>query len=636
MQSSFNRKVATALAIGMLVFVVVFGQQLPRLTAGLFVTAQAATNIISTARSADWSTAGASIVNRTTVCSSLTASATAAQINTAIANCLAGQVVSLAAGTYTLTAGLLFQRDNVTLRGAGPNATFLNITATNGCGGITARLCVRGTALNDLDAPGNVANWTAGYAKGTSVITLSSVANLAVGSILILDQLDDGTTDTTTIWIGDTAGVHCLDCSSPSRGGNRAQQQVATVKAISGASVTIDPPVIWPNFTSGKSPQAWYPSNGAARTGVGIENLAIDTPDSGTAIAQTVTFYNATSSWMKNVRMTHVGEKAVRIYQATHITIRDSYIFDKQGSDASQEGSESYGVDVFMGSLNLIENNIAEHITSPLMCESGVANVYAYNYTRDDFYKVSDTSWAQASSYNHGVCAYNLYEGNHGFGFISDVVHSSNYFHTNFRNRYEGWESPRTLQTVPIHIYAANRYQNVVGNVLGTNSYHTRYESFPTDATNCNRSIYALGWGGNCGGGGGIANKPDTRATLFRWGNYDTVNDASRFVVTEVPSAGANYPNAVPSDNLLPSSLYLPAKPAYFGSMPWPAIGPDVTGGPDASVGGHAHKIPALACYDSTPKVSGILAFNGATCYPTSGTPPVPPGAPTNLRITGA
>ncbi len=396
MQSRFNRKFAPVLALVMLLgFVVVFTQQLPRLAGGLFVTAQAATNIISTARSADWSTAGASIANRTTVCSSLTASATAAQINTAIANCPAGQVVSLAAGTYTLSTGLLFQRDNVTLRGAGPNATFLNITTTGSCNGITARICVRGDSLNYVDSPGNVANWTGGYAKGTSVITLSSVANLVVGSILVLDQVDDGTTDTTTIWIGDTAGIHCLDCSSPSRGGNRAQLQVVTVKAISGTNVTIDPPVVWPNFTSGKSPQAWYPSNGAARTGVGIENLAIDSPDSGTAVQQTVTFYNTTSSWMKNVRMTHVGEKAVRIYQSTHITIRDSYIFDKQGADTAQEGSESYGVDVFMGSLNLVENNIVEHVTAPLMCESGVANVYAYNYTRDDFYTASDPDWAQ-------------------------------------------------------------------------------------------------------------------------------------------------------------------------------------------------------------------------------------------------
>jgi len=616
----------------LLVFVGVFAKQLPRSAAGLFVTAQAATNIISTARSVDWSTAGASIATRTTVCSSLTASATAAQINTAIANCPAGQVVSLAAGNYTLSAGLLFQRDNVTLRGAGSNATFLNITTTNACGGITARICVRGDTLNDLDSPGNIANWTAGFAKGTSVITLSSVANLAVGSILMLDQVDDGTTDTGTIWIGDTAGVHCLDCSSPSRGGNRAQMQVVTVKAINGTSVTIEPPVIWPNFASAKSPQAFYPSNNAARTGVGIENMAIDSPDSGIAIAQSVTFYNTTSSWMKNVRMTHIGEKGIRIYQSTHITIRDSYFFDKQGTDSSQEGSESYGVDVFMGSMNLVENNIVEHITSPLMCESGVANVYAYNYTRDDFYKVSDPSWAQASSYNHGVCAYNLYEGNTGFGFISDIVHSSNYFHTNFRNRYIGVESAFTLQTVPIHIYAANRYQNVIGNVLGTNSYHTRYESFPTDATNCDRSIFAIGWGGNCGGGG-LANKPDTRTSLFRWGNYDTVNDASRFLASEVPSAASNYPNAVPSDNILPSSLYLPGRPAYFGSTPWPAIGPDVTGGPDSTVGGHAHKIPALVCYESTPKVSGVLAFNAATCYPTTGA--VPPGAPTNLRISG-
>jgi hypothetical protein len=28
----------------------------------------------------------------------------------------------------------------------------------------------------------------------------------------------------------------------------------------------------------------------------------------------------------------------------------------------------------------------------------------------------------------------------------------------------------------------------------------------------------------------------------------------------------------------LPPSLYLTAKPDYFGAVPWPPIGPDVTG----------------------------------------------------------
>jgi hypothetical protein len=51
-------------------------------------------------------------------------------------------------------------------------------------------------------------------------------------------------------------------------------------------------------------------------------------------------------------------------------------------------------------------------------------------------------------------------------------------------------------------------------------------------------------------------------------------------------------------------------------TLPWPAIGPDVSGGPiDVDPAGHAYAIPARLCYDHTPKSGGIAAFNAAACY---------------------
>ncbi|HYD16679.1 MAG TPA: glycosyl hydrolase family 28-related protein [Candidatus Nanoarchaeia archaeon] len=604
------------------------------LTISLASTSQAQnwSGILAADRASDWSIAGAGVIpSRSTICTTLSPGATAAQINTAIANCPANQVVYLNAGTYNLSSGLLIKRDNVTLRGAGPSRTILNFTGSYACGGgvLAARVCVQADNLHDIDTPQNVRNWTAGYAKGTTQITLDSVANLAVGSMMLLDQTDDSSTDTNTIWINDTPGVACYDCASPSRNGNRAQIQAVTVTAINGNVVTIDPPVMWPNIKSSKAPQAWYPSNDAAVRGVGIEDLSITNADTAPAVPQTITMYNATRSWVRNVKATHIGEKGIRLYQSTHITIRDSYFYDKQGSDSSQEGSESYGVDAFMSSSWLVENNIFHHITSPLQCESGVGGVMSYNYTFDDFYNTSNPDWAQASSYVHGVCAYNLYEGNHGFGFISDIVHSSNFLHTNFRNRYQGWDAARPLfamQTVPIHIYAGNRYQNVIGNVLGTSIYHTQYESYPGAAGNCDTSIYAVGFGGNCGNGS-IANKLNTRTTLMRWGNWDTVNASTRFVSGEVPSADAIYPNPVPGSTSLPASFYLPGKPGWWSSStPFPAIGPDVSGGNVTGVGGHAYKIPAMVCYESSTKdVLGMLTnFDGNLCYGNSNPQPAP------------
>src|SRR5438093_13133040 len=77
----------------------------------------------------------------------------------------------------------------------------------------------------------------------------------------------------------------------------------------------------------------------------------------------------------------------------------------------------------------------------------------------------------------------------------------------------------------------------------------------------------------------------------MRWGNYDSVTGISRFVATEVPASLSLYANPVPVDQILPASLYRSSKPSWWGTMPWPAIGPGASGGEGR--GGHARRGPA-------------------------------------------
>ena len=71
-------------------------------------------------------------------------------------------------------------------------------------------------------------------------------------------------------------------------------------------------------------------------------------------------------------------------------------------------------------------------------------------------------------------------------------------------------------------------------------------------------------------------------------------------------------PTAIPrsrrsrSRHDLPASFYLSAKPAWFGSVPCPPIGPDVTCSANcvSTSGNHANKIPARVCYESSSKDS--------------------------------
>jgi len=141
-------------------------------------------------------------------------------------------------------------------------------------------------------------------------------------------------------------------------------------------------------------------------------------------------------------------------------------------------------------------------------------------------------------------------------------------------------------------------------------------------------SIYTLGYSGNEGTNlSPIPNDTLVKATMMRWGNYDTVRAAAQWNASEVPSSLSQFSNAVPGTQAPPNSLYLSAKPSWWVATPWPAIGPDVSGGQDPT--GHAYKIPARACYDSTSKTGGILNFNAVNCYRDTAAP----SAPTKLRI---
>src|ERR1700730_16354844 len=72
--------------------------------------------IIDPSRAIDWSQAGAgTIPARTTICSTLSAGATLAQINSAIAACPSGQTVFLKSGIYPGLSGQINLKSNVTL-----------------------------------------------------------------------------------------------------------------------------------------------------------------------------------------------------------------------------------------------------------------------------------------------------------------------------------------------------------------------------------------------------------------------------------------------------------------------------------------------------------------------------------------
>jgi len=168
-------------------------------------------------------------------------------------------------------------------------------------------------------------------------------------------------------------------------------------------------------------------------------------------------------------------------------------------------------------------------------------------------------------------------------------------------------------------LWQYSRFFNIVGNVLGRPGYYTTYEN---DLGTDDVDIYSFGQPDS-----GPSGDSRTRETAMRWGNYDTVSARSRFDAAEVPSGLTNFANPVPASQVLPPSLYLSAKPSWWGAMRWPAVGPDVTGGDIPGYGGHAYKIPARRCYENAAidpayGSSNVRLFDPEACYVTAGLPP--------------
>jgi hypothetical protein len=184
----------------------------------IYSRAQLWSGILDPSRATNWTQTGipGGIPNYTTICqtvapSGLTDATDKNAINAAIGACGnsgSGKVVKLQAGTYTITAGLLFNRNDfgnfstpynqVVLRGAGPDQTILKFTGTEPCAGNISDICIIGTNQNAGAYPGQALwtgdNGTAGsYAPGDTLINVGAWTGTipAVGDTIILDQRND-------------------------------------------------------------------------------------------------------------------------------------------------------------------------------------------------------------------------------------------------------------------------------------------------------------------------------------------------------------------------------------------------------------------------------------------------------------
>jgi hypothetical protein len=652
-----------------------------------FLYAQAWSGILNSTRAENWQranvgvTGGIPSANYTQCGSTIAAySGAATTINNAIAACGPNTYVLLGPGTFTLSSGIVIHgMSNFALRGSGPMQTTLAFAAGTPCFSGNQDICVnasnelwdggQSSAVAQVQSGGsNWANWTGGFSQGATSITVASVGSTGIvnGQELIVDQQNDlndnggsivcdsnggkgPNVSGTTVCMANTVSNGEIGRTVGGSGGySYSQQQRVIVTAgcsttCSGAgpfTLTISPGLYannWGNHGANTTAVWWvFPSEY-----VGIENMTIDHTNTTSSAGNT--FWNCSNCWVKNIRDIKVNNEHVLIYNSSRDEVRDSYFFETKNF-----ASQSYGILLYPASDCLIENNIFQQITSPILA-GGEGNVFGYNYWIDNI--VASPTYGQGTYPSHDVGnLFELWEGNIGNSLIMDQLHGTSGLETIFRNWLNGrdWNtctylsgtctdannyghSP-TAQTYPLDFDSYNRGMNVIGNVLGTPGYHTNYQAITPNTytgTQCNQSIYEMGWGGApCTNQQGVLGDSVVISSLMRWGNYDVVNAAVRWNSAESSPGAVQWIAAqtTPSTETLPNSFYLNSAPTFFntpqGTLAFPLIGPDVTGGNGGTfsggtyAGGNCQVGSSAGGGTCTSSLAGLVNLNPAmNCY---------------------
>lgn len=647
-------------------------------------------NIISSSRAADWSTVGVvgGIPDTnwsncvTTACNTLFGgSVTATTIQNAVSSAPTNTIVRLPVGIYSIAA-FNITRNNVSLKGQGADQTKLVCTSGQSGGGLggTNNPCIHlmsgATGIGSFGGFTS-ATWSSGYAQGSTQIVLSSISGLTfgpvgTGSLIMLDQQDDPQNGDYPS-VGDllscvTAGAWCAnqDGNNYARPG-RAEVQVVTATAVNAGGcgstcVTISPAIAYTNFRAARNPGAYW-NSGSPISNVGLEDFTLDftTPNScsgGNTCRQGIYILNAANVWVTGVRLINTATGTQETYhifvlQSQHVTIRSNYVWGRPTSGGANFPLANYALSEQEVSDMAVENNIFERNTESIVPnDPGGRNVYAYNLV------TGGQVGANGTQYHSGNIMMDLYEGNNIETFYSDITHGTHNVETLYRNLFDGnSRNPGTTVGMAVALLANNRFFNIVGNVMGSTDY-TTYEADQEGSSTCGTaSIYNFGSAG-CNSGVTVNTDPNVKRTVLRWGNWDMFTSTNRTgtsdqtgvrwcgnssdtgwttrcsSISEVPSGIPSFSNPIPTlgdtsagMGPLPPSLYLDAKPTWFGSVPFPPIGPDVANGnaPNTTsvpTGGHANLIPARVCFNGLQPDGAYSGqtpqpriFNANTCY---------------------
>lgn len=546
-------------------------------------------------------------------------------INAGLSACGPNQYVLLSPGTFLVNSSgagspiIQLKKNNVVLRGSGASKTILNSTGTDG--GLIVRLGTGqdpGTHYGTNKPITNSMDITSGATAGSTSIMVSSAINFAVGKNMLIQELNDPN------YVSNVGGSGTCTYCDGFWNGTRTRGQIVEITSVNGTTIGFTP-ALYTAYTLTPQALPFMPVKYA-----GVENLQIVSNNTHTRQNnQPIMLYTCSYCWAKGIEENYADGDYVKVFWGFHDEVRDSYFSNNFNHGPGQNnGSVELA---FKTSASKIENNIIERCENPVMLVFGAAgNVVAYNYATGCFGRPATVTisieWHSAHE------QFNLVEGNVVPALWLDVGHGSTSQTTSFRNWYQGtgFVCPPNNETRAavdcsganglwttdgaraIGVDSLSTYNNFVGDVIGS----SMQESLPGTyvavikwpSTRVYRGTsYGLSFGYTLFGDTG-ANTFDSTApykTSFIHGLYNNIDGST------------TWGNGV--KRTLPASFYLSEKPDWWGDIsPFPAIGPDVTGG--AGPGGHVNRIPAEVCFYTKMggKEGGAgspRSFDAASCY---------------------
>lgn len=585
------------------------------------------------------------VPNVTTVYKTLSATGNAddGPINNALAACPADQVVMLNPGTYQITNPILINKSSVVLRGTGgPGAGMSAQTRLIGTASLVGPIVNIGPDLFPGPAASS-ADCTADAMQGATSVAVSSASAFHVGDLVLVDVTVDPADDTGAWILSAPTGQTGLAYpygeynpmnspkGDPSRGWfsrtNRPVSQLMEIQSISGTTLTFSTPFHMTYDVAHAAQVTAMTYNGSSTTPTthsGLEDLYVAGPPGagGNNQDNNVVLTLAKYSWVKNVESDQSNGDSIGLDSAFRCVVRDSYM---HSTINPSPGGAGYGLEFSFGSAdNLAENNISWNFNKIMvMRASGGGNVIAYNYMDDGWINYNPT-WMEAglNAAHMTTPHFELFEGNLSFAIETDDTWGGAVAQTWLRNVATGHRSAWP----PLNTYTYNQNTSATG--CASSGPNDQVCLAYTDEQNRHPAGAQYGhvfynYVGNVAGSIGMPVAPEVNGFQYQctgpdwnqdptpmWilGYDDNDNDTDQGVVnTTFRDGNFDYStNTVKwsgSTQIVPSSLYLCGKPAFFGSMSWPW-----SDGSDAS---HPYSTHSFQYYPLSPSL-GTFGTSGA------------------------